>query len=105
MTAQQVQGWQDAGAEPRGARPGANHKTSRPVVFNLILSPIVVNRGGDRDQQAAISDFSPIVRVVADEMRRVGAHQTSLTLSGVPVAFLDRDIAAWWVTELPKNGV
>ncbi len=103
MTAQQVQGVQEAGAEPRSDRPGANHRTARPAVFNIILSPIVVNRGGFQDQQAAISDFSPVIRVVADEMRRVGAHQTALFLGKVPVAFLDRDIAAWWVTESPRQ--
>lgn len=72
----------------------------RPLVYNLLLAPIVVNSD---DGTRVISDWPPIIRLVADRMEKRTPHVTFFHLNGRQIAQMDRDIAAWWVTEVPAK--
>ena len=47
----------------------------RPRVYHLQLAPIVALQAG---VQGAISDWPRVIRIIADEMKKVSAHVTKI---------------------------
>ena len=77
---------------------GMTQETRKVRMYNLLLAPIVVNVVGGAQ---AVSDWPPVIRVVADTMGKTSQHVTQLSLQGRIVARIERDVAAWWTEELP----
>ena len=72
----------------------------RPQVYNLLIGPIIVNSD---DGTRVVSDWPPIIRLVADRMEKRTPHVTFFHLAGRQIGAIERDIVAWWVTEVPTK--